>query len=108
MLNHDPVTITSFPDSQKEAVVNPLLKKDGLDLLYRNYCPVSNLSYVSKLRERSLSDKLLLHMSSNGLYPALQSSYRQHHSTETSLSKTKNDIVMNMKKGHISLPVLLD
>ena len=63
---------------------------------------------MSKLTERSVSDKLLLHMSFNGLYPALQSSYRQHRSTETSLSKMKNYIVMNMNKGHITLLVLLD
>ena len=47
-------------------------------------------------------------MSSNGLYPALQSSYRQHHSTETALFKVKNDILMNINKGHITLLVLLD
>ena len=97
----------SFPDLWKEALVNPLLKKHGLDLLYKNYSPVSNLSYVSKLTERSVSDQLLLHMSSNGLYPALQS-YRQHHSTETTLLKVKNDILLNMNKGHVTLLVLLD
>ena len=96
----------SFPDSWKEAIVNPLLKRHGLDLLYKNYRPVSNLSYVSKLTERSVLDQLLLHMSSNGLYPVLQSSYRQHHSTETALFKVKNDILMNMNKGHVTLLVL--
>ena len=98
----------SFPDSWKEAIVNLLLKRHGLDLLYKNYCPVSNLSYVSKLTERSVLDQLLLHMSSNGLYPVLQSSYRQHHSTETALLKVKSDILMNMNKGHVTLLVLLD
>ena len=63
---------------------------------------------MSKLTERSVSDQLLLHMSSNGLCPALQSSYRQHHSTETALLKVKNDILMNMNKGHVTLLVLLD
>lgn len=47
-------------------------------------------------------------MSSNGLYPALHSSYRQHHSTGTALLKVKNDILMNMNKGHVTLLVLLD
>lgn len=47
-------------------------------------------------------------MSSNGLYPALQSLYRQHHCTETALLKVKNDILMNMNMGHVSLLVLLD
>ena len=57
---------------------------------------------MSKLTERSVSDQLLFHMSFNGLYPALQSSYRQHHGTDTALLKVKNDIYMNMNKGHVT------
>ena len=57
---------------------------------------------MSKFTERSVSDQLLFHMSFNGLYPALQSSYRQHHGTVTALLKVKNDIYMNMNKGHVT------
>ena len=57
---------------------------------------------MSKLTERSVSDQLLFHLSFNGLYPALQSSYRQHHGTDTALLKVKNDIYMNMNKGHVT------
>ena len=47
-----------FPHVWKEALVNPLLKRFGLDPLYKNFRPVSNLPYVSKLVERSASDLL--------------------------------------------------
>ena len=49
---------TLFPDDRKEALVMPLLKKYGLDLVFKNYCPVSNLPYVSKLTERSVFEQL--------------------------------------------------
>ena len=37
------------PDVLKEALLQPLLKKPGLDLVFPNYQPVSNLTFVSKL-----------------------------------------------------------
>ena len=40
-----------FPESLKEALVKPLLKKANLDLLDRNFSLVSSLGYVSKLTE---------------------------------------------------------
>ena len=43
-----------FADGWKCALVNPLLKKRGLDLLCKNYRPVSSLQYVFKLAERAL------------------------------------------------------
>ena len=47
-------------------------------------------------------------MIKNNLFLQLQSAYRSHHSTETALLKSKNDLLMNMNKGHVSLFVLLD
>ena len=42
-----------FPEIWKEALVFPLLKKPGLDIIFKNFPPVSNLSFVSKLIERA-------------------------------------------------------
>jgi len=42
-----------YPSLFKEAVVRPMLKKHGLDAgEMKNYRPVSNLSFLSKLLER--------------------------------------------------------
>ena len=41
-----------FADDWKCGLINPILKKPGLDLLYKNYRPVSYLQYVSKLTEK--------------------------------------------------------
>ena len=41
-----------FPDDIKEALLRPLLKKPDLELVDLNYCPVSNLAFLSKSLER--------------------------------------------------------
>ena len=97
-----------FADQWKCALVHPLLKKPGLDLVLKNYRPVSNLQYISKLTEKAVFQQTNGHMVINSLYPELQSSYRQHHSTETALLKVMNDVLLNMNSQQVTLMVLLD
>ena len=96
-----------FANAWKTTVVHPLLKKPGLDLLFKNFRPIRNLQFVSKLTERVVANQIQSHMFKNNLFPQLQSAYRSH-TTETALLKVKNDLLMNMDKGHVSLLVLLD
>ena len=97
-----------FPDCWKEAVVIPLLKKPGLESLFKNLRPVSNLAYISKLTERAVFNQIYDHLVRSGLYPLLQSAYRRYHSTETALVKVANDILLNMNSQRVTLLVLLD
>ena len=97
-----------FPEPWKEALVFPLLKKPGLDCIFKNFRPVSNLPFVSKLTERAAFNQTHGHMVSNNLYPDAQSAYRRNHSTETALLKVMNDILLNMNKQHVTILVLLD
>ncbi len=41
-----------MPTSLKKAIINPMLKKLGLELINKNYKPISNLAFLSKLIER--------------------------------------------------------
>ena len=41
-----------FAQAWKNSSVKPLLKKTGLDLIRKNYRPVSNLMYISKMVEK--------------------------------------------------------
>ena len=68
----------------KSAKVTPLRKKSTLypDIL-KNYLPVSNLSYISKLLERVVAGRLTDYMTENNLHDHLQSAYKPGHSTET-------------------------
>ena len=97
-----------FADQWKCALVSPLLKKPGLELLLKNYRPVSNLQYISKLTEKAVFQQMHSNMTINSLYPEFQSSYRQHHSTETALLKVITDILLNMNSQKVTLMVLLD
>lgn len=96
------------PHEWKCAVVFPLLKKAGLEPVFPNYRPVSNLSFVSKLAEKVVVDELVKHCNQHAPFPDNQSAYRSNHSTETALLKVQSDILMNMDRQEVTLLVLLD
>ena len=102
-----------FPPCLKEALVHPLLKKVNLENnILKNYRPVSNLPFLSKVIEHIVSDKLTQHMSSNGLELAFQSAYTRSkcHSrpTETALLRVTNDLTHAVDQSGAAVLVLLD
>ena len=65
-----------FPDSLKSAIVKPLLKKYTLNPdCFKNYRPVSNLSFLSKVIEKVLAVRLFDYMRNNDLLEPMQSAY---------------------------------
>ena len=92
-----------FPSAWKEALVRPIL-----ETVFKNYRPVSYLSFISKVTERAVFLQIDNHMKKHDLYPSLQSAYRKNHGTETALLKVTNDILMEMNSQHAVLLVLLD
>ena len=98
-----------FPDIFKTAHVRPLLKKSSLDQnILKNYRPVSNLPFLSKVLERVVAGQLQRYMDDNELHNPLQSAYRANHSCETALLKVSNDILQAMDSGHAVIHVMLD
>lgn len=97
------------PSSLKVAAVTPLLKKASLDhQQMRNYRPVSNLSFVSKLCERVVVQRLNKHLEHHDLLEECQSAYRKHHSVETALVRVQNDLLLAMDRKRCVLLILLD
>ena len=98
-----------IPTDFKEAIVRPLLKKSGLDSTQmKNYRPVSNLSFLSKLLERAAQSRLEVLLDSNDLMPTMQSAWRWFHSTETAVLKVYNDLLLAADNGDVSALCLLD
>ena len=89
----------------KWAHVNPVVKKPTLPKEELNsYRPISNLSFISKILETVVANRLRSHIYTN----VLQSAYKQFHSTETALLKVHNDINLNIDNGNITALTLLD
>ena len=98
-----------LPVSQLHAIVTPLLKKQSLDPMeLKNYRPVSNLTFLSKIVEKLVSERLTCYLQANNLMPRLQSAYRRHHSTETTLLRVVSDILRAVDSGKVALLSLLD
>jgi len=74
----------------------------------KNYSPVSNLPFLSKLLERIVQSRLQTFLDSNGLMPKRQSAFRHYHSTETVVTKVYNDMLMTDDSGQVSALCLLD
>ena len=102
------LTSGSVQSIWKSALVVPLLKETGLELTLNNFRPVSNLSLISKLREKVVVSQILGHCRERAPLSPHQSAYRQHHSTETALFKVHIDSLWNMDKQKVTLLVLLD
>ena len=93
----------------KAAIVKPLLKKTSLELnVLKNFRPVSNMSFVSKLTDKIVLDQLLCHLDQNNLWHTFQSAYRPKHSTETVLLRVFNDLLTASDSGSIYILTLLN
>ena len=56
------LTLGEMPKDLKLAIIKPLLKKLGLDLVKQNYRPVSNLAFLGKLIERIVALQIVNHL----------------------------------------------
>ena len=95
----------------KCAVLAPLIK--ALDSLMdieilKNYRPVSNLLFLSKLIERIVDTRMEEHMDENKLHSSKQYAYKEEHSTELLLTKVVNDLLLACDKKIPTLVMFLD
>ena len=97
-----------FPDSWKMAIIRPLLKKLGLELITSNYRPVSNLPFLSKVLEKVVLARYNNHCDRHNLIPSFQSAYRPKHSCETSMVKLVNDLLCLMERKEATAVAVID
>ena len=92
------ITTNVFPLPCKSSIVTPLIKKPGLDAeILKNYRPVSNLSFLSKVIEKVIASRIISHIENNAIIDKFQSAYKCGHSTETALLRVYSDIVTVMR-----------
>ena len=98
-------------DCLKSALVAPLIKEmDRLidcDIL-KNFRPVSNLQFLSKLIERVVKKRLCTHMDTNRLNCKNQHGYKDCHCTEMLLAKVTNDLLLGADKKTPTVLMFLD
>jgi len=94
-----------LPDSQKHAVVTPLLKWPGLDTADM---AKSNVTFMLKIVECAISQQLHQYLTDNNLLPCYQSAYRHHHSTETAMLRVLSDVLTAADAQQVTLLGLLD
>ena len=98
-----------FPDVLKQAIINPIIKKQTLDAnVFKNYRPVANIPFISKLIDKHVFKCINEHMDNNNLGENLQSAYRPRHRTETALLHVKNNIMHSIHNQQGVFLVLLD
>ena len=93
------------------AVIIPLLKElsDAVDVdIFKNYRPVSNLVFLSKLIERCVASRLDKHMSDNNLESKYQYGYKKGHSTEMLLVNVVNSLLNAFDNKFATVLLLLD
>ena len=74
----------------------------------KNYRPVSNLPFMSKLVEKCMLAQFNKHCKDNLLMPDYQSAYRSNYSCETSLVKLVNDTLWGFENQNAVSLISLD
>ena len=83
-----------FPSAAKSAIVRPAVKDYKSDLnSYKNYRPISNLPFLSKILEKCVQQQLTDHLEVNNLHAEKQSGYRINRSCETATLAVYNDLL---------------
>ena len=102
---------TGSMESLKNAVIIPLIKElsSSTDIENnKNYRPVSNLVFISKLIERVVDIRLQEHLIKNNLSTDKEYAYKKFHSSEMLLLKVVNDLLEACDKNSPSIVLLLD
>lgn len=100
---------TGSVEGLKESIVVPLLKKVGLDAdILKNYRPVADLVFLSKLSERVVAKRFDEHMCMNKLQSKYEHGYKKFHSTETLLLPLINEVLSAFDNNLATILLLID
>ena len=96
-------------ETVKSQVIDPLLKKSGLDIdVKNNYRPVNNLKFFSKLTERVVKKRLDMHMNIHDLNEPSQFGYKKNHNTETMMIGLFDEALRAFDENQATVIIFLD
>ena len=100
---------TGSMEGLKESIITPILKKHNLDAdLLKNYRPISNIEFLSKIIEKVVLARLNEHMDRNILHTPEQFGYKKGHSTEHVVLEIVDEVLVGFDKRTATLVILLD
>ena len=100
---------TGSVEGVKDCIIIPLLKKAGLDPeTLKNYRPVTNELFISKLSEKVVDTRIFDHMTVNRLHSKYQHGYKKFHGTETITLKLVNDVLIGFESNSATIVLLID
>jgi hypothetical protein len=96
-------------DGVNWSVLDPLLKKFGLDCdVWKNYRPVNNLLFFSKITERVVSNRTEDHMDKHNLHEPSQFAYKTHHNTEIMMLGVTDEVLRGFDDNMATVVIFLD
>ena len=96
-------------DGVNWSVLDPLIKKLGLDAeIRKNYRPVNNLLFFSKLSERVVSIRMEEHMDINNLHEPSAFAYKAHHNTETMMLGITDQVLRGFDENMATIVIFID
>ena len=97
-----------FPDSWKTAIIRPLLKKLGLELITSNYRLVSKFPFLSKVLEKIVLARYKITVIGTALFHHFNRHIDQKYSCETSMVKLVNDLLWSMERKEATAVAVID
>lgn len=92
------INLGEFPNVLKLGKVIPLHKKEDPHLV-QNHRPITLLSYLSKISEKAVANRIYLYLESNNLFTNSQFGYRENKSTELATIEFVQKIYHYLDKG---------
>ena len=102
------LTTGQYLDEWKIAVVKPLIKGPNLDIEYKNFYPISNISFMTKLIQKAALTQLMTHITEQNLLPRHQNAYRKNFSKEPAKFNICDNIWTSMENKKLTSIICLD
>ena len=98
---------STFPEAWKKAQLIRLKKKSASSS-HSDFRSIAMLSFLSKVLEELVHEKLLEFLIRKSILDPLQASFRKHHSVSTALFKLTEDIRYGFDRRLITIALLFD